>query len=205
VLIHKEKKFFTLFTEQAENMYKGAKYFNELVTSGKFNEDTLAIMHRIEHEGDAISREISEMLNRTFITPFDREDIYMLSNNIDNVLDSVDAITKRMGLYKLTQPDHHLKQFSVIIEQASSSIVDAVKLLDNMKHSSRIQAYCSEINRLENMSDHLRDIAIGELFEKNSDPIFIIKWKEIYETAENTVDTCDYVGKTIYSIIVKQA
>jgi predicted phosphate transport protein (TIGR00153 family) len=186
-------------------MYKGAKYFNELVTSGKFNEDTLAIMHRIEHEGDAISREISEMLNRTFITPFDREDIYMLSNNIDNVLDSVDAITKRMGLYKLTQPDHHLKQFSVIIEQASSSIVDAVKLLDNMKHSSRIQAYCSEINRLENMSDHLRDIAIGELFEKNSDPIFIIKWKEIYETAENTVDTCDYVGKTIYSIIVKQA
>jgi uncharacterized protein Yka (UPF0111/DUF47 family) len=116
MLIHKEMKFFKLFNQQAENMYAAAKFFNELVTSGNFNEDTVATMHRIEHEGDILCREISVMLNKTFITPFDREDIYLLSNNLDNVVDAIDAITKRMGLYKLTKPDVHLKQFAVLID-----------------------------------------------------------------------------------------
>lgn len=204
MLIQKEMKFFKLFNQQAENMHTAAKYFNELVTTGNFNEDTVATMHRIEHEGDILCREISVMLNKTFITPFDREDIYLLSNNIDNVVDAIDAITKRMGLYKLTKPDAHLKQFAVLIEQASLSLTDAIKYLDNMKNATRVQTYCSEVNRLENLGDLLRDTSITELFEKNNDPIYIIKWKEIYETAENTIDICDYVGKTIYSITVKQ-
>lgn len=204
MLIHKEMKFFKLFNQQAENMYAAAKFFNELVTSGNFNEDTVATMHRIEHEGDILCREISVMLNKTFITPFDREDIYLLSNNLDNVVDAIDAITKRMGLYKLTKPDAHLKQFAVIIEQSALSLTDAIKYLDNMKNATRVQTYCSEVNRLENLGDQLRDTSITELFEKNTDPIHIIKWKEIYETAENTIDLCDHAGKTIYSITVKQ-
>lgn len=197
-------KFFKLFNQQAENMYAAAKFFNELVTSGNFNEDTVATMHRIEHEGDILCREISVMLNKTFITPFDREDIYLLSNNLDNVVDAIDAITKRMGLYKLTKPDVHLKQFAVLIEQSALSLTDAIKYLDNMKNATRVQTYCSEVNRLENLGDQLRDTSITELFEKNTDPIHIIKWKEIYETAENTIDLCDHAGKTIYSITVKQ-
>lgn len=204
MLIHKEMKFFTLFNQQADNLCTAAKYFNELVSTGNFNEDTVAQMHRIEHEGDIISREVSVMLNRTFITPFDREDIYELSNNIDNVVDSINAITKRMGLYKLTKPDAILKQFSVIIEQSALSLRDAIKYLDSMKNSIRVQTYCSDVNRLENLGDQLRDNAIVELFEKSTDPIHILKWKEIYETAENTIDLCDHVGKTIYSITVKQ-
>jgi predicted phosphate transport protein (TIGR00153 family) len=185
-------------------MYAAAKFFNELVTSGNFNEDTVATMHRIEHEGDILCREISVMLNKTFITPFDREDIYLLSNNLDNVVDAIDAITKRMGLYKLTKPDVHLKQFAVLIEQSALSLTDAIKYLDNMKNATRVQTYCSEVNRLENLGDQLRDTSITELFEKNTDPIHIIKWKEIYETAESTIDLCDHAGKTIYSITVKQ-
>jgi len=204
MLIHKEMKFFKLFNQQAENMYAAAKFFNELVTSGNFNEDTVATMHRIEHEGDILCREISVMLNKTFITPFDREDIYLLSNNLDNVVDAIDAITKRMGLYKLTKPDVHLKQFAVLIEQSALSLTDAIKYLDNMKNATRVQTYCSEVNRLENLGDQLRDTSITELFEKNTDPIHIIKWKEIYETAESTIDLCDHAGKTIYSITVKQ-
>jgi len=203
MLIHKEMKFFNLFNQQAENLCVAAKYFNELVTTGNFNEDTVAQMHRIEHEGDIISREVSVMLNKTFITPFDREDIYELSNNIDNVVDSINAITKRMGLYKLVKPNSILKQFAVIIEQASLSLRDALKYLDSMKNVTRVQTYCSDVNRLENLGDQLRDKAIVELFEQSSDPIHVLKWKEIYETAENTIDLCDHVGKTIYSITVK--
>jgi len=205
MIIQKEMKFFKIFNQQGDNMLAAAKLFNELVTTGNFNEDTVASMNRIEHEGDIISREVSVMLNKTFITPFDREDIYELSNAIDNVVDSVYAITKRMKLYKLTQPDPSLKQFAVLIEQSAHSLSDALKSLDNAKNYSRVQIYCSDVNNFENLGDHLRDTAIGDLFENHTDPIHILKWKEIYETAEDTIDICDHVGKTIYSITVKNS
>ena len=205
MIIQKEMKFFKLFNLQGDNMVAAAKFFNELVSSGNFNEDTIASMHRIEHEGDILSREVSVMLNKTFITPFDREDIYELSNAIDNVVDSINAITKRMRLYRLTKPDSMLKQFAVLIEQSALSLCDAVKNLDNVKNYSRVQVYCSDVNNFENLGDQLRDTAIGDLFENNTDPIYVLKWKEIYETAENTIDICDHVGKTIYSITVKNS
>ena len=203
MLLHKEMRFFKLFNQQGENMVVAAKYFNELVTSGNFNDDTVAAMRRIEQEGDIITREVSMMLNKTFITPFDREDIYELSNAIDNVVDSIDVITKRMRLYKLTQPDQILKQFAVLIEQSALALSDAIKYLDNHKNYPRVQIYCSEVNKLENLGDQLRDTAITNLFDNYTDPIFVIKWKEIYETAEGAIDICDRVGKTMYSITVK--
>ncbi len=119
------------------------------------------------------------------------------------MVDAINSITKRMGLYKLTTPDAILKQFSAIIEECTLYLSDAIKHLDNMKNTTRIQAHCSDVNRLENQGDKLRDQAIVELFEKSSDPIYILKWKEVYETVENAVDICDHVGKTIYSITVK--
>ena len=203
-LMPKEYKFFDLFNKEAENVYLASRYFNELVTKGDFNEDTVAKMHKLEREGDIISHEISDVLNKTFITPFDREDIFLLSNNLDNVLDAIDAITKRMGLYKLTTPDNYMKQFAVVIEQSCAALIDAVKCLDNTKNRTRIREYCLEINRLENVGDQLRENAISDLFEKVKDPIVIIKWKEMYETAEGTVDSCEHAAKTIQSILVKQ-
>jgi predicted phosphate transport protein (TIGR00153 family) len=203
MLLQKEMRFFKLFNQQGENMVAAAKYFNQLVTTGNFNEDTVATMRRIEQEGDIINREVSVMLNKTFITPFDREDIFELSNAIDNIVDSIDALTKRMRLYKLTQPDPTLKQFSVLIEQSALALSDAIKYLDNSKNYARVQIYCSEVNRLENLADQVRDTAIGDLLDNYTDPIYVIKWKEIYETAEDAIDNCDRVGKTIYSITVK--
>lgn len=203
MIIRKEITFFKLFNNQAENMQAAARFFNELVTSGNFNEDNVAKMHRIEHEGDILIREVATALNKTFITPFDREDILTLSNAIDNVVDSINAITKRMKLYKLNKPDPTLKQFAVLIEQSTVALCDAIKNMDGMKNYQRAHTYCSEVNRLENLGDQLRDSAIGELFDNHTDPTHIIKWKEIYETAENTVDLCDHIGKTIYSITVK--
>ncbi len=184
-------------------MLAAARFFNELVNTGNFNEDNVAAMHRIEHEGDILIREVATALNKTFITPFDREDILLLSNAIDNVVDSINAITKRMKLYKLNQPDPVLKQFAVIIEQSAVALCDALKHIDGIKNHHHAHNYCSEVNRLENIGDQIRDTAIGDLFEKHTDATYIIKWKEIYETAENTVDLCDHVGKTIYSITVK--
>ncbi|MFH1222897.1 MAG: DUF47 family protein [Pseudomonadota bacterium] len=202
--IPKEHKFFELFNKQADNVYAAGKYFNELVTTGTFNEDTVAKMHRLEHEGDLLAHEISDTLNRTFITPFDREDIFDLSNHLDNVIDSIDAITKRMVLYKLTTPDTHMKQFAVIIEQSCRALKDAIKHLGDPKSRRRIMEYCLEINKLENNADQVREFAIGELFDKCSDPIKVIKWKEMYEIAESTVDICEHTAKNIQSVLVKQ-
>jgi len=203
-LIPKEQKFFGMFIKQAVNVHHAAKYFNELVTSGNFNEDTVARMHRLEQEGDILAHEVNDALNKTFITPFDREDIFTLSNNLDNVIDAIDAITKRMGLYKLTTPDSHMKQFAVAIEQACCALHDAVSHLHDTKSRTRISDYCREINRLENVGDQLRETAIAELFDTCTDPIRIIKWKEMYESAESTMDTIDHTSKSIQSILVKQ-
>ena len=203
-LIPKEHKFFDMFNRQAVNVHHAAKYFNELVSKGNFNEDTVARMHKLEQEGDILAHEVNEALNNTFITPFDREDIFLLSNSLDNVIDAIDAITKRMGLYKLTNPDVHMKQFAVAIEQACCALHDIIKNLHNTKSRTRICDYCIEINRLENLGDQLRETAIAELFEETSDPIKIIKWKEMYEFAESAIDTIDHTSKSIQSILVKQ-
>lgn len=203
MIIKKEMKFFKIFNQLGDNMVAAAKFFNELASTGNFNEDTVARMQRIEHEGDILFREVAVMLNKTFITPFDREDILELSNAIDNVVDSINAVTKRMRLYRLTKPDETLKQFAVLIEQSALSLSDALKILDNPKNYSRVQIYCSDVNGFENIGDHLRDTAIGGLFETNVDPMHVIKWKEIFETAENTLNICEHASKTIYSITVK--
>ncbi|MCX6111719.1 MAG: DUF47 family protein [Proteobacteria bacterium] len=204
-LMPREPKFFELFNRQAQNMYTTAKLFNELVTTGNFNEDTVAKMHKLEQEGDILTHEITDTLNRTFITPFDREDIFTLANHIDNIVDGIDAITKRMGLYKLTTPDSYMKQFSVILEQSCHALYEAINHLKNTKNRTRICDYCLEVSRLENMADQVRSSAIGELFEKSKDAIHVIKWKEMYETAEYAVDTCEHTAKAIQSILVKQA
>jgi predicted phosphate transport protein (TIGR00153 family) len=204
-LMPKEYKFFDLFNKQSHNMYTAAKLFNELVTTGNFNEDTVAKMHKLEQEGDILTHEITDTLNRTFITPFDREDIFTLANHIDNIIDAIDGITKRMGLYKLTTPDAYMKQFSVIIEQSCHALHEAVNCLKNTKHRTRICDYCLEVGRLENAADQVRSMAIGDLFDKTTDAIQVIKWKEMYETAEYAVDTCEHTAKAIQSILVKQA
>lgn len=201
--IRKEIKFFNLFNQQCENMLKAAKFFNELVTAGNFDEDTTASMNKIEQEGDIIIREISAMLDKSFITPFDRENILELSDAIDDVIDSLNVLTKRMKIYKLHKPDVTLKHFAVFIEQSAVSLCEAIKHLDNIKTYTRVQFYCNDVNKIENLSDQIRDDAISDLFEKYSDPIYILRWKEIYEMAENTIDLCDQVAKIMYSLTVK--
>ena len=203
MLLRKEPKFFILFNQQSEVMVKAAKYFNELVSTGNFNAETITAMRRLEQEGDVITREVSVVLDKTFITPFDREDIFELSDQIDNVVDSIDALTKRMRLYKLTEPNSLLKQFAELIEESVITLAAAIKYIDNAKNYSKVQISCSEVNRLENLGDQLRDTAITDLLDNYTDPIYVIKWKEVYETAEGIIDICDRVGKTLYSITVK--
>ena len=199
----KEVKFFDYLNLQAENLVKTSAYFKSILKNGVMDEASARKIHDLEHEGDTLTHEITDMLNRTFITPIDREDIYALANQIDDVLDMLNAMAGRMKLYKLNPGDEYFSQFIDLIDQSSVALSNAVKHMHDTKRARRVLDHCIEINRLENLGDAVREKAISNLFETEKDPIMVIKWKEIYEVAEATLDTCEHVAKVIESILVK--
>ena len=199
----KEVKFFDYLKLQAENIVKTADCFKAAVKKGHFDEETVKKIKNLEHEGDTLSHEIVDMLNRTFITPIDREDIYALANTLDDIVDMINSMANRIKLYKLDTNDEHMIQFADTIDQSAQALTNAVKHMHDTKRARRVLDYCIEVNRLENMGDQIREKAISHLFETEKDPIMVIKWKEIYEVAEGTLDTCEHVAKVIEAILVK--
>lgn len=203
-LIPKEMKFFDLFDQQATNAVETAALFKKLVQTGGFDDAGVQRIRDLEHEGDTVTHEIIDTLNRTFVTPFDREDIHALACELDDITDMIQAISTRMKLYKLTEPDPDLIQFAEVIEQSTRAVAKAVGGLREIKRPRRILDYCIEINRLENVGDQLRETAITKLFDRAQDPLLVIKWKEIYEVAETTLDKCEDVANIVEAILVKQ-
>jgi Phosphate transport regulator (distant homolog of PhoU) len=182
-----------------------AKHFKELVLKGSIDEAAIAKIEEIEHQGDEVTHTIFDQLNKTFITPFDREDIHHLAKEIDDVIDMIDTIVSRLKIYKLTGVNKDLVAFASVIEESVSAVSCAVKWMRDMKHSKSVSESCVEINRLENVGDDMRDRVLAELFEREKDPIAVIKWKEIYQDAETVLDICEDVAHVVDSILVKQA
>ena len=199
----KEVKFFDYLNLQTENLVKATGYFKSVLKNGVMDEAAARKIHDLEHEGDTLSHEIMDMLNRTFITPIDREDIFALANQIDDVLDLLNAMAGRMKLYKLDPGDEYFSQFIDLIDQSAIALSNAIKHMHDTKRARRVLDHCIEVNRLENIGDQIREKAISHLFEAEKDPIMVIKWKEIYEVAEGTLDTCEHVAKVIEAILVK--
>lgn len=205
-LLPQETNFFDLFDKQVGCAIDAASCFKELVAKGTLDEASVQRMRYIEHQGDEVAHEILSRLNKTFITPFDREDIHALAKELDDVIDMIHTITNRMRVYKLTGVDKNLVEFSAVIEKSVQAVACAVKGMRNMKHSKAVSDACVEINRLENVGDTMRDATLAELFEKaKNDPVFVIKLKEIYQDAETVLDICEDVAHVVESILVKQA
>ncbi len=201
--VPKEVKFFDFLNMQAENIVKAADAFKSAVKKGPFGDEEIKRIKSFEHEGDTLAHEIVDMLNRTFITPIDREDIHALANILDDILDMINSMSNRIHLYKLDPRNDGMIAFADTIDQSTQALANAVKHMHDTKRSRRVLDYCIEVNRLENMGDQLRDKTISGLFENEKDPIQVIKWKEIYEGAEATLDTCEHVAKVIEAILVK--
>ncbi|HAT73275.1 MAG TPA: DUF47 domain-containing protein [Elusimicrobia bacterium] len=199
----REVKFFDYLNLQSENIVKAADCFKAAVKKGYFDEDVVKKIKDYEHEGDTLSHEIVDMLNRTFITPIDREDIYALTNTLDDILDMINSMANRIRLYKLDANEEYMGQFADTIDQSAQALNNAVRHMHDTKRARRVLDHCIEVNRLENIGDQIREKAISHLFEAEKDPIMVIKWKEIYEVAEATLDTCEHVAKVIESILVK--
>ncbi|HOW35620.1 MAG TPA: DUF47 family protein [Candidatus Omnitrophota bacterium] len=201
----KDFNFFDLFEEQVGYAVHASHSFRELVSRGTVNEASLEKIHAIEHQADDVAHRAIDQLNRTFITPFDREDIHTLVTEMDDIVDMINTIVNRMVVYKIVGINKNLVEFSSVIEESVLAVERAVKGMRNMKHCAAVSDACVEVNRLENVGDSMRDKVLAELFETEKNPIEVIKWKEIYEDAETLLDICEDVAHVVESILVKQA
>lgn len=205
-LLPRETNFFDLFDKQVDFAVEAANHFKEMVSKSSLDDASLQKMKDIEHHADNVAHEIIDRLDKTFITPFDREDIHALAKELDDITDMMHSIINRLRVYKIGGGDKNLVEFSGVIEKSVASVACAVKGMRKMKQAKVVLDACVEVNRLENVGDAMRDTMLAELFEKSKhDPIFVIKWKEIYQDAETILDICEDVAHVVESILVKHA
>ncbi|ADR19038.1 DUF47 domain-containing protein [Calditerrivibrio nitroreducens] len=202
-LIPKEEKFFILFQEMTKLLIEGATLLKELTDNFDKIESYQKKIKDVEHEGDKKTHEIIQKLNKTFITPIDREDIYDLAAALDDILDLIDASAQRMVLYKIQTITSECKSFAFIILKCCQALDKAIKKMDK-KHEEVNESFV-EINELENEADRVLRESLGKLFSDEKDPIRLIKWKEIYETLEKVTDKCEDAANIIETVVVKHA
>jgi len=200
--VPQEERFFELFDQSAQNVVKGAELLLQLVSDHNRAAELRNQIEEVEHEGDIITHDIADRLNRTFITPFDHEDIHELSGRMDDILDNVEATADRMFLYEAGEPTPEMVELVKVLAEATHALQKAVGGLSNMKNARRILDYCIEIHRLENVGDEDSRIALAKLF-KTSDAIYALKWKEIYDHVEEALDNCEDVASIVEGIVVK--
>jgi predicted phosphate transport protein (TIGR00153 family) len=203
--IPKENKFFDLFEKSAKNMVKAAHRLKNLVDNWEDIEKSVDEINNLEHEGDTITHQIMAQLNRTFVTPFDREDIALLAHTLDDVIDFIQAAANAMHIYKVSSPSQRAKELANIIVQATSEVEKAMPQLRRHSELSQILNRCVEINRLENAADTVFRSAMAELFDDSTDAVYIIKWREIYEHMEEATDRCEDVANVLEGVALKHA
>lgn len=197
----REDEYFSMFSQMCDRIEDAAKLLVEMMADGAGDLETFTKRIKSEeHACDELMHQITTKLDRSFITPFDREDIYTLSIALDDICDYIDAgarASEMYGIYEFNEPSRNLAR---IILELSTAIKSAVAVLSKPNGMSRFYV---EIHRLENEADDIYFRAIEELFKSSTDPISIIKWKELYEILENATDRCESVANIIESIVLK--
>ncbi len=201
----RDSKFFDLFEQDAGNIVKVAQALKELVDTWQLVGSRVAEITEMEHRGDTITHEIMAQLNRTFVTPFDREDIALLAHSMDDVVDFIHAAADAMLIYKIESPTQRSKELADIIVLAAIELEKAVGALRRRSNWKQIFDPCVEVNRLENMADRVVRAAMAELFEDTTDVPQIIKWREIYEHMESATDRCEDVANVLEGVALKHA
>jgi uncharacterized protein len=200
--IPRETKFFEMFSDMADNLTDGAQLLKAILEDMKDVESRVEQLKTIEHRGDEMTHGILTKLNQTFITPFDREDIHKLASSLDDVLDFVHASGERLVMYKITEVTPSAPQLADVIVRQSEQLRKAVS---NLEKKNNVLQYCVEINRLENEADRIARVAIGQLFEAETNPIALIKKKELYEFLETATDKAEDAANVLESVVVKSA
>jgi uncharacterized protein len=204
-LLPREENFFPLFERHAALTVEGAKEMQRLVRGGE-NIRALAMrIKEIEHETDVITHSCVERLHTTFITPFDRDDIHRLITRMDDVMDYIESAAIAVMLYELTEMTEPARQLADVLVRSTESVAIAVAGLRTVKQSQSILDACIEVNRLENEGDEILRGALADLFRGATDPLLVLKWKEVYEALENATDRCEDVANIIEGVVLEHA
>jgi uncharacterized protein len=201
-LIPRDKGFFDLFNQLATKMKAAAELLRDLFADPSRMEHFVAAIKTVEHEADSITHEVSTRLDSSFITPFDREDIHNLAQNLDNVVDLIDGTARRAQMFHITEARAGARELAEILMKSVDSLQKAV--LD-VKNPRAVVKYTREVKRCEEEGDAVYHDTVGKLFSGQPDPIEVIKWKELYDTLEHALDTCQIVGIVLESISLKNS
>jgi uncharacterized protein len=199
-LTPQKRQFFDLFTQASANARDIARVLVDLLDDWPESRDRLRDIRELEHEGDRLTHEVINLLNRTFVTPFDRDDMYRLISVIDDVCDHVDEAADNIDAYEVRDVPEKARQQAEVIYRAATRLHEAVERLEGFKDSARQLAALRE---LEDEGDRLSRDAIAELFRSGADPLTIIRCKDIHEQLEEAVDACENAADVLEAILVK--
>jgi predicted phosphate transport protein (TIGR00153 family) len=201
-LIPREEKFYEDFAALAEQIRRGAGLLEQMLTPDRPIWDKAHEIKEVEHKCDFLTHEIIQRLNRTFVTPLDREDIHTLARSLDDVMDAIDAAAAIIPLYKIETVRQEARELSRIIVASADQVSVAMKSLARL---SGVVDCAVEINRLENEADRVHQAAVRMLFEEERDTLTIIKWKELLDFLEAATDRCEDVANVLEAVVVKHA
>ena len=199
-LIPREEKFYSDFISMADELVKGAKMLEEMLASDRPNWDKADEIKEVEHKCDFLTHEIIQRLNRTFVTPIDREDIHALARSLDDVMDAIDASATLIRLYRLDTVRFGARELARTISACAQEVRKALEALELKKG---VSGHSIEVNRLENEADRLHQQAVSRLFDEEKDPLTVMKWKETLDFLEQATDRCEDVANVLEGVMVK--
>jgi uncharacterized protein len=199
-LLPRDEQFFDLFRKVADEIRAAAVLLEEMLAADVPDEAKADAIRDAEHRCDALTHDTIQRLHRTFVTPFDREDLYAMASALDDVMDAIDHSAQLLPLYRIKTVRPGARELAHTVSASAQRIHQA---LDALEGHRPVQPHAVEINRLENEADRAYQTAIGTLFDHETDPITIIKWKEIFEALEFITDCCEDVANVIESVVVK--
>ena len=204
-LLPRDGRFFDLFTQVATLDLEAAKHLKELFAGPADNRAyRVDAIKRLERDADALTLELVTRLDKSFITPLDREDIHMLASRLDDVLDRIDGIARRTQIFRTEDPPQGVILLADVIVRTTEQLLAAVQVLENGKAPVVIHA-CGQVKHLEEEGDAIYGEWLGKLFDTEENPITLMKWKEIYDTLEKTIDQAEDVANVLESVAIKHS
>lgn len=204
-LLPKDTVFYDLFEGLADHSVSCAEHLRKLAVGFPDSMDEIARIRQEEHDADQLTHQALDRLDRTFITPFDREDIHALVGELDSIVDNINALGKRLSSYHVKTIEPAFVKQAEILVQATIALAAAVKLLRRTRKLQDLQPKIIEVHRLENVGDDNHLAALSKLFEPGTDPLHVIKWKEFFQFIEAAIDGCEDATNVIERIILKNA
>jgi hypothetical protein len=199
-LVPQEREYFRQFSDFAATLDQAAQLLVSLLADYGTLKNAAREMTELEHVGDKIVHDIVRRLNKSFVTPLDREDIYDLAATLDEILDSIDAAVDLLLLYRIERPTPHLVEQAAVLRKQTAVLRQAI---DGLEKRKGLEEHWIEVNRLENDGDRLHRDAVAELFDGDMRCTDIIKWKDIYTTLEAAIDQCEDVANILETIVLK--